>query len=82
MATCAGPACPLQGSEIPWGERRIDATVTVNWGEADLRADWTGVYSFCSFRCVADYATGRAGEHDGVTLVEGKDERRGRVDGA
>lgn len=57
--------------EIPDGDRKITLTAIVVWGANDLRDDWTGDYTFCSFACLADWATERASDHDGHELHEG-----------
>lgn len=58
--------------EIAEDGRRIDIKpLAVNWGNADLRVTWEGNYAFCSFKCLSDWAAGKAAEHDNHTLQEG-----------
>jgi hypothetical protein len=66
---CQNPAGDRH--EIAEGARKVTLTGTVVWGENDIRAEWTGDYVFCSFGCLAEWATQRAIDHDGVVLREG-----------
>jgi hypothetical protein len=54
------------------GDREISIEpLAIKWG--DIRDDWQGDYSFCSFRCLADWAAEKAAQHDGHVLQEGVD---------
>lgn len=58
--------------EIQDGGRRVVVPgLTVEWGAKDLRGDWSGGYVFCSFACLAAWASEKAAAHDGKVLVEG-----------
>lgn len=43
--------------------------LAVKWG--DIRDDWQGDYSFCSFQCLSEWASEKADQHDGHVLREG-----------
>lgn len=75
MAVCCNPEHKPGGVpyEIPPGDRVITiAQLTIDWGDKDLRNDWTGVYTFDSFECVAAWAAEKAGQHDEHVLVDGE----------
>jgi hypothetical protein len=73
--SCHNPARPPH--LIADGDRTLQVAVTVQWGDKDLRDDWTGGYVFCSYACLAEYAALRAADHDSVTLTEGANEATG-----
>lgn len=62
----------IEGHTIPDGARRIDVTLGVNWGDADLRADFAKTASFCSFLHAAEWLADVADRHDGYVLKEGE----------
>lgn len=66
---CSNP--DVERHEINDGDRRMDLSYKINWGTDDLRDEWQGAYTFCSFKCLRDWADKRASEHDGTTLKEG-----------
>jgi hypothetical protein len=68
---CSGPSHPPTTVMVPGGRRIRIPQLTVEWGDRDLRDTWTGEYVFCSFACLAAWATEKALQHDGDTLVEG-----------
>lgn len=77
MSVCHNPA--RAAHEIADGARTITIpALTITWGKHDLRDDWTGAYTFCSFKCLADWATEKAAQHDGASLVEGAKPKRKR----
>jgi hypothetical protein len=57
--------------EISEGARKIDVDLRVDWGADDQRSGHAKTVSFCSFACLAEWAAGRAAEHDAHVLVEG-----------
>ncbi len=65
--TCMNPGCrrPLEDGA------RIVSLVRVDWGADDLRDDWEGDYRFCSFQCLAVWASGRAAAHDTRVVKDG-----------
>lgn len=69
MMLCNGPK--RERHEIPDGARKITLTTVVDWGADDLRADHGKDYVFCSFACVADWASARAEQHDNRVLGDG-----------
>lgn len=64
---CAGPGRARH--EISGEDRRLDVSVAINWGDLDEREESAKVSSFCSFKCLADWAGGRAIAHDGRTVL-------------
>lgn len=56
--------------EIGVGDRQLDVTLAINWGDDDERADHAKVSSFCSFDCLSKWAAGRAIAHDGRTVLK------------
>lgn len=68
---CSSPARARH--KIKAGDRKITIpALTVEWGARDIRDDWAGAYTFCSFACLRDWAAEKADQHDGDLLVEGK----------
>lgn len=58
--------------DIPTGDRSLRISpLAVNWGTDDLRDDWQGDYTFCSFKCLKEWADAKAADHDGRTVKEG-----------
>lgn len=53
------------------GDRWITFTLAVDWGADDLREAWNGNYLFCSFKCLTQWASEKAAQHDGKVLTEG-----------
>lgn len=66
---CMSPAG--EKHRIPDGARRLDLTFAVDWGDDDLRASHEKPLVFCSFACLAAWASARAADHDGRTVTEG-----------
>lgn len=65
---CNAPVRAEDAHEI--GDREIHISpLAVKWG--DIRDDWQGDYSFCSFKCLADWATEKSAQHDGHVLEHG-----------
>lgn len=62
---CSRPLPADDAHEIADGERCVTVKVAINWGDADARANWDGVYSFCCFDCLAAWAAEKAVQHDG-----------------
>jgi hypothetical protein len=54
--------------EIADGARTITLQVTVDWGSEDERESVNKGYVFCSFKCVAEWASDRARDWDGVVV--------------
>lgn len=48
--------------DLPDGQRTITIRLAVEWG--DERGIHEKDVSFCSFRCVSEWAAGRAEQHD------------------
>lgn len=69
IVACQNPA--RDPHQIADGARKVTLSAIVVWGEQDLRGDWTGDYTFCSFGCLSEWAATRAGDHDGRVLVDG-----------
>jgi hypothetical protein len=57
------------GRDIGEGDRRIDATLTIDWGANDQRDNHTKTVAFHSFQCLADWAARRAADHDSRVLT-------------
>lgn len=57
--------------DIPTDGRRLDVGFKINWGDDDIRDQWQGSYGFCSFQCLADWASQRAADHDQHVLKDG-----------
>lgn len=57
--------------KIANGDRCLDLRFDVDWGDKDLRESHSKPLTFCSFTCLAAWATDRAAQHDGTTLTEG-----------
>lgn len=53
------------------GNRRLDLKFAVDWGDKDLRDAHEKPLTFCSFACLAEWASAKAIEHDGHVLQEG-----------
>lgn len=68
---CNAPLAAPEAHEIPDGARAIAVNVHVDWGDSDIRPEWDGLYSFCSFGCLEEWATEQAVKHDGRVVVEG-----------
>lgn len=56
-------------NEIPAGARVIGLQVQVDWGADDEREDVSKDYVFCSFACIADWATQRSHDWDDVVVT-------------
>lgn len=69
---CNAPVAAPEAHEIPEGARKITLSMSVDWGEDDLREPWTGSYVFCSFGCLEEWATEQAVKHDGRVVTEGE----------
>lgn len=65
---CAGPTRARH--EISDQDRRLDVSVAINWGDLDEREESAKVSSFCSFKCLADWAANRGIAHDGRTVLK------------
>lgn len=57
--------------DIPDGARKLELTFRIDWGAADLRGPHETPLTFCSFRCLADWAARQADHHDRHVLTEG-----------
>jgi hypothetical protein len=57
--------------EIADGDRLLSLSFGVDWGDADLRDSHEKPLTFCSFACLAGWASEKSEQHDGRTLVEG-----------
>lgn len=69
---CSAPVTAAEAHELKDGARRIEIpALTIDWGKNDLRDTWTGAYTFCSFQCLAAWATEKAEQHDMMVLSEG-----------
>lgn len=71
---CANPVTAAEAHQIPDGARAVTVKVHVDWGADDLRSEWDGLYAFCSFGCLEEWATEKAVQHDGRKVVEGTPE--------
>lgn len=60
--------CKAERADV---DRWLTLTLSLEWGADDLRAPWDGEYEFCSFKCLAQWASEKAAVHDGHVLVEG-----------
>lgn len=56
---------------IATGSRKLSLVFTVDWGDDDLRATHEKPLTFCSFRCLAGWASAKADEHDGTVVADG-----------
>jgi actin-related protein len=72
MTAChSSPHGAAETHEIPDGARRLDLTFTVDWGDDDLRGSHEKPLTFCSFKCLSEWAATKAADHDGNVLKEG-----------
>lgn len=70
---CSAPVTASEAHDARAGKRRITIDkLTIDWGNNDLRDQWTGAYTFCSFDCLAKWATEKSLQHDDTVLTEGK----------
>ena len=56
-------------NEIGEGDRRLELSLRVSWGDQDERADTGKAYVFCSFACVEAWAHDRSASHDGHVVT-------------
>lgn len=68
---CSAPVRALDAHTIEDAARAIRVQLHLNWGDADIRDDWKGEQVFCSFACLAEWATEMASRHDEHVLVHG-----------
>lgn len=61
-----------QKHELVEGDRKVTIALGLTWGQRDIRDEWKGDYAFCSFQCLAEWATSRGVEHDQHVLVDGE----------
>lgn len=72
MATCANPTLTAeQAHQVGDGDRHVKVNVKLDWGAGDIRGDWEGDLSFCSFGCLEEWATEMAARHDAHVLEHG-----------
>lgn len=69
MAVCQNPVGAKH--DLIDGGRLLSVQFQINWGDQDIRDRWEGGYEFCSFACMAAWATQRAADHDQHVLAEG-----------
>lgn len=55
--------------EIEEGDRRLELTLRVDWGDEDEREDTGKVIVFDSFACIAQWAWDRSAQHDGHVVT-------------
>lgn len=67
--TCNNPS--RDKHSIAAGDRLLQVSFRINWGDTDIRDEWQGSYAFCSFGCMQEWAAARAVEHDDSVLREG-----------
>lgn len=51
--------------------RRVSVQLAVDWGADDLRDAHEKPVRFCSFACLAAWATEKAAQHDGNVVRDG-----------
>lgn len=56
-------------TELTDGARTVVISASINWGDNDERADWTGEKAFCSFACLKDWAADMSVNHDGRVVA-------------
>ena len=59
---CSAPVPAGVAHEIGDGGRTV--TITVDWGADDSRVQHEKTMSFCSFRCLANWASNASSKHD------------------
>jgi hypothetical protein len=65
-------------NEIQDGARTLNVNLTVDWGTEDEREQVNKGYVFCSFRCVASWATDLADRWDNVAVTSPPESHDGR----
>lgn len=71
MTCCNSPNGATDTHQIPDGARSLALSFTVDWGDDDLRVSHEKPLTFCSFKCLSEWAAGKVAEHDGHVLTEG-----------